>query len=55
MAAKKKTKKKGNVPEGDVRLAVNMDKSLHRRLKLEAVKRETTIGDLLEELVKKHL
>ena len=23
------TKKKGNVPEGDVRLAVNMDRKLH--------------------------
>jgi len=26
----KKTKKKGNVPEGDVRLAVNMNKNLHK-------------------------
>jgi ParG protein len=51
----KKTTKKGNVPEGDVRLAVNMDKKLHKKLKLASVMRETTIGDLLEELVKKHL
>ena len=51
----KKKKKVSNVPEGDVRLAVNIDKTLHKRLKLEAVKRETTIGELIEELVKKHL
>ena len=51
----KKTKKKGNVPEGDARLAVNIDKRLHKKLKLEAVKRETTIGELLEGLIKKHL
>ena len=51
----KKTKKKGNVPEGDVRLAVNMDRKLHKRLKLAAVMRDTTIGDLLEDLIKKHL
>lgn len=48
-------KKKGNVPEGDQRLAVNIDKKLHKKLKLEAVKRETTIGGLLEQLIKKHL
>ena len=51
----KKTKKGSNVPEGDVRLAVNIDKRLHKKLKLEAVKRETTIGELLEGLIKKHL
>ena len=51
----KKTKKKGNVPEGDVRLAVNIDKRLHKKIKLEAVKRDSTIGELLEELIKKHL
>ena len=51
----KKTKKKGNVPEGDARLAVNIDKRLHKKLKHAAVDRETTIGELLEELIKKHL
>ena len=51
----KKKKKSSNVPEGDVRLAVNIDKALHKRLKMESVKRETTIGELIEELVKKHL
>ena len=51
----KKTKKKGNVPEGDVRLAVNINKKLHKKLKLAAVMRETTIGDLVEDLIKKHV
>ena len=43
----KKTKKKGNTPDGDIRLGVNIDRKLHKRLKLAAVQRETTIGDLL--------
>ena len=51
----KKTKKKGNIPEGDVRLAVNIDKKLHKKLKHAAVDRETTIGELVEALIKKHL
>jgi hypothetical protein len=51
----KKTKKGSNVPEGDVRLAVNIDKRLHKKLKLESVKRETTIGELIEEMIGKYL
>ncbi len=51
----KKKKKKGNIPEGDVRLGVNMDRKLHKRLKIAAAKRETTIGDILEALIRKHL
>ena len=51
----KKTKKKGNVPEGDVRLAVNIDENLHLKLKIAAAKRRTTIGELIEGLIKKHL
>jgi len=51
----KKTKKGSNIPEGDVRLSINIDKKLHKRLKLESVKRDSTIGELLEELIKKHL
>jgi len=51
----KKTKKGSNIPEGDVRLSINMDKRLHKKIKLEAVKRDSTIGELLEELIKKHL
>lgn len=54
----KKTKKKsksGQVPEGDTRLSVNINKKLHKKLKMAAVQRETTVGEILEELVKKHL
>ena len=51
----KKTKKGSNIPEGDVRLSINMDKRLHKKIKLEAVKRDTTIGELIEEFVKKNL
>jgi len=29
----------GSVPEGDARLSVNVDKKLHRRLKIEAAKK----------------
>jgi len=50
-----KKKKKGNVPEGDARLSVNVDKKLHKRLKIEAAKRETTLGEIIEQLLKKHL
>ena len=43
--------KPGPVPEGSQRLTVNMENSLHMRLKLEAVKQGTTMGRLLEKLV----
>jgi len=45
----------GSVPEGDARLSVNVDKKLHKRLKIEAAKRETTVGEIIEQLIKKHL
>ena len=58
MPAKKKTKKKsapGQVPEGDVRLVANIRKDLHKRFKHAAVDQETTVGDILEELIDKYL
>ena len=58
MTAEKKTKKKsksGQVPEGDVRLVANIRKDLHKRLKHAAVDEETTIGELLEKVLDKHL
>lgn len=58
MAPKKKTTKKnvsGQVPEGDVRLTANVRKDLHKKLKHAAVDQETTIGDILETLIDKHL
>lgn len=51
----KKTKKVSNIPEGDVKLVVNIDKKLHKKIKLEAVKRDTTIGELIEEMIGKYL
>jgi len=43
------------VPKGDVRLTTNMRKDLHRRLKIEAAKQGTTIGELVEQLVEENI
>lgn len=40
-----------NVPEGDVRLTVNIRDDLHQKLKIRAVQERTTVGDLIEEWV----
>lgn len=45
----------GNVPEGDVRLTVNVREDLHLRLKVEAAHRRTTIGEIIEELIDAHV
>ena len=45
----------GLVPVGDVRLTANIKENLHMKLKMESVKRRTTIGELLEELIERHL
>jgi len=45
----------GQVPEGDVRLTANIRDELHLKLKITAARRRTTIGELIEELVEKHL
>jgi hypothetical protein len=50
-----KGSRSGLVPEGDVRLTANIRADLHRKLKHAAVDRGTTVGELLEELVEKHL
>jgi hypothetical protein len=42
-------------PSGDIRLTVNIREDLHMRLKMEAVKRRTTVGEILEELVQQHV
>ena len=42
-------------PSGYVRLTVNVRDELHMRLKIEAAKRRTTVGKMLEELVEAHL
>ncbi len=45
----------GLVPEGDVRLTANIRQDLHLRLKIAAAHRRTTIGEIIEELVEKHV
>ena len=42
-------------PSGDFRLTVNIRGDLHMRLKMEAVKRRTTVGEILEGLVQQHI
>lgn len=45
----------GLVPEDDVRLTANIRKDLHLKLKIKAAEERTTIGELIEKLVEKHL
>jgi len=45
----------GVVPEGDVRLTANIREDVHLKLKIAAAHGRTTIGELIEELVGKHL
>ncbi|MDP6586069.1 MAG: hypothetical protein QF535_15575 [Anaerolineales bacterium] len=56
-AEKKPTETKqttGNqVPAGDVRLTANISKAHHRKIKLAALHQDTTIGELLEQLIDK--
>jgi predicted HicB family RNase H-like nuclease len=46
-----KSKASGQVPEGDVRLTVNIREDLHQRLKIRAVEERTTVGELIEEWI----
>lgn len=48
-------KASGLVPAGDVRLTANIKEELHLKLKIAAANRRTTIGEIIEELVAKHL
>ena len=50
-----KKKVSGLVPEDDVRLTANIRKDLHLKLKIKAAEERTTIGELIEELIEKHL
>jgi len=45
----------GQVPVGDTRLTVNVKIHLHKKLKHAAVDRDTTVGELIESLIDKHL
>ncbi len=51
----KKTKKKRKVPPGYRRLGSNVSEKAHKKLKMAAVIKDTTVGEIIEELVKKHL
>ena len=53
--SKEAESKSGLVPEGDVRLTANIRGDLHMKLKMKAVVERTTIGELIEELIEKHL
>ena len=56
-----KGSKSGQVPEGCVRFSVNLQVGLHTKLRRAAGKRtaktgkQVTMGDLVKELIKKHL
>lgn len=45
----------GQVPTGDIRLNANVRKDLHLRIKIEAAKQGRTIGEIIEELIDKHI
>jgi hypothetical protein len=45
----------GQIPEGDVRLTANINKELHLKLKIAAATQRTTIGEIIEKLVREHL
>lgn len=41
----------GLVPTGDVRLTANIREDLHLKLKIEAAKQRTTVGELIERMI----
>jgi hypothetical protein len=41
----------GLVPAGDVRLTANIRADLHMKLKIRAVERRTTVGELVEQWI----
>ena len=48
-----KPKRVFKAPPGDTRLTLNIDRELHKRLKIAAIKRDTTIGDLIEKWIER--
>ncbi len=51
----KKTRKKRKIPPGYRRLGGNVSEKAHKKIKLAAVMKDTTVGKIIEELVNKHL
>ena len=54
-AKSKRPSKSGLVPDGDTRLVCNVRADLHKKLKHAAVDEETTIGQIVESMIDKHL
>jgi len=42
-------------PEGDKRLTINIREDLHKRLKIAAIEKEMTAGEIIEQLVEKYI
>jgi len=51
----KKTRKKRKVPPVYKRLGSNVSETTHKKLRMAAVRKDTTVGKIIDELVKKHL
>jgi hypothetical protein len=43
-----KVRNSGRVPEGDVRLTVNIRADLHQKVRIRAIQERTTVGELIE-------
>ena len=48
-------KKSGQVPQGDVRLTLNVREELHLKLKMAGAMTRTTMGQLVEQLIEEKL
>ena len=44
-----------HAPEGDKRLTINIKEDLHKKLKIAAIEKDVTAGELIESLIQKHL
>lgn len=44
-----------HAPEGDKRLTINIKENLHKKLKIAAIEKDMTAGELIEALIQKHL
>ncbi len=42
-------------PKGDKRLTINLRKDLHKKLKIVAIEKGITVGEIIEHLVEEHL
>jgi len=55
LANPKKRDSTGYPPASDTRLTINMDKDIHRKLKIRAVEEGTTMGNLIEKMASAYL